>query len=38
VKGRSNRDRLCDSRQAADVRVRLGGRLKDLARSIDAGE
>ena len=36
MKGRSNRDRRAESRQAADVLDRLGSRLQDLARSIDA--
>src|SRR5206468_6142155 len=36
MEGRSNRHRRAESRQAADVLDRLGGRLQDLARSIDA--
>src|SRR2546426_9471034 len=37
MEGRSNRHRRAESRQAADVLDRLGSRLQDLARSIDAG-
>jgi len=33
MEGRSNRHRRAESRQAADVLDRLGGRLQDLARS-----
>src|SRR6266540_411792 len=36
MESRSNRHRRAESRQAADVLDRLGSRLQDLARSIDA--
>src|SRR6266403_728637 len=36
MEGRSNRHGRAESSQAADVLDRLGSRLKDLARSIDA--
>src|SRR6266581_8080341 len=36
MEGGSNRHRRAESRQAADVLDRLGSRLQDLARSIDA--
>src|SRR5712691_9592693 len=36
MEGRSNRGRRAESREAADVLDRLGGRLQYLARSIDA--
>src|SRR6266487_1533413 len=37
MESRSNRHRRAESLQAADVFDRLGGRLQDLARSVDAG-
>src|SRR5467141_1947211 len=36
MEGRSNRDRRAESREAADVLDRLGGRRHYLARTIDA--